>query len=69
MGTFSFKVLHRRMGRNRPLVTIEPVEVQDFGKITHHFLSSPWNTILQTHIEKNRKITTCDWLDLETLGF
>ena len=60
-------------GKNRPLVTDElvkfekePVEVQDFCKITDH-LRGIYGVHLKL-IKKNRKITTCNWLDLETLG-
>ena len=51
-----------------PLVTDELVEVHDFRKITDFFRG-----IYGIHFEfikEIRKITTCNWLDLETrLGF
>ena len=60
-------------GKNRPLVTDElvkfekePVEVQDFCKMTDH-LRGIYGVHLKL-IKKNGKITTCNWLDLETLG-
>ena len=45
------RVIHRQMsGENRPLVTDDPVEfekqpveVQDFRKIAHHYWRNPWN--------------------------
>ena len=43
------------------------VEVQDFRKITHHFREI--YGIYSKLIKKNRKITTSNQLDLETLGF
>ena len=53
---------------NRPRVTDEPVEVhQDFRKTTHNFREV--DRICFKLITKNRKITTCSWLDLETRGF
>ena len=57
---------------NRPLVTDEPIEfenqpieVQDFKKITHHFRGI--YGIYFKLLTKNRKITACNQLDLETL--
>ena len=44
----------------------EPLEVQEFKKNSYHF-----GRILGIHLElrkKNRKIATCNPLDLETLG-
>ena len=53
-------------GRNRPLLTDEPVEFQDFGKFTNRFRG---NYIIDLKLMKeNRKMSTCNWLDLETLG-
>ena len=47
------------------LVPYEPVEVQDFRKITHRF-----GGIYRIYPkENNQKIVTCNWLDLKTLGF
>ena len=51
---------------NRLLVTDEPVEVQDFKKITN-----PSRRIYRIYIKlikKIRKMSTCNQLDLETLG-
>ena len=59
---------------NRALVTYEPlafekspVGVQDFGKITHHSIGI-YEICLELLIKKYQKITTCNQLDLETLG-
>jgi hypothetical protein len=46
---------------------IEPVEVQDFKKITHH-LRGISRMYLLSFMKKNQIITTCNRLDLETLG-
>ena len=69
-------VLHLRapmIGENQPLVIDEPVEfekwpvkVQDFMKTTHRFRGIC--KIYLKLIKKNRDITTCNRLDLETLG-
>ena len=51
---------------NRLLVTDEPVEVQDFRKITN-----PFGGIYRTShnlIKKNQKMSKCNQLILETLG-
>ena len=60
---------------NQPLVTTEPVEfekwsveVQGFSKNYSSFQTNMWN-ILKILNDKIRKITTCNRLDLETLGF
>ena len=58
-------------GENWPLVTNEPIEkylVQDlnFMKITHQ-CRGIYGTYL-TSIKKNRKMSTCNRVDLETLG-
>ena len=53
-------------GRNRLLVTNEPVEVQDCRKISDHFRG-----ICGIYLElmkKTRKITTRNHWNLETLG-
>ena len=48
-------------------ITLEPVEVQEFRKITHHLRRICG--IFLNFIKKNWKIvTTCNQLDLETLG-
>ena len=59
--------------KNRLLVTDElvefeeqPVEVQDFREITGH--SRGIYKIYPNPIKKNQKMSTCNWLDLETLG-
>jgi hypothetical protein len=56
------------------LVTFGPVEfekqrveVQGFRKFTDHFRGICG--IYFKLIKKNQKITSCDWLDLKTLGF
>ena len=44
------------------------VEVEDFGKITHHFRGI--NGIYIKLVKRNQKITTCNnRLDFETHGF
>jgi hypothetical protein len=49
-------------GENRQLVTYEPVEVQDYRKITNH--------PKDVHQSKKeyRRMPTCNRLDLQTLG-
>jgi len=54
-------------GENILQVTDEPVEVQDFIKIIDH-LRGIYGTYLKL-IQTNRKITTCNELDLKSLGF
>ena len=44
------------------LVTDELVEVGDFRRVTNHFRGI-------FIIRKNRKMSTCNWLDLESLGY
>ena len=60
-------------GENRQLVTDEPVEfekllveVQDCKKITHHFRGI-YRTCPNL-IKENRRMSKCNWLDLQTLG-
>ena len=60
-------------GDNRPLVTGEPVEFeeqpvegQDFRKFTHRFRLI-YGVYLKL-VKKNINITTCNRLDMETLG-
>jgi hypothetical protein len=51
---------------NRQLVTYEPVEVQDYMKITHHFRG-----IYRTYtnlIMENWRMSTCNPLDFQILG-
>ena len=62
-------------GKNRLLVTIQPnefekwpVEVQDLRNLTHHCVRNLYG-IYPKVIKRNRKMSTCNWLDLETLGF
>ena len=43
------------------------VQVQDFRQIAHHFGGS--YSICFTIMKINRKIPTCNWLDLETCKF
>ena len=54
-------------GENRLLVTDEPVEVQDSRKTTDHFRGIC--RVFLKLLKKSQKITTCNQLDLETLGF
>ena len=61
------------IGENRQLVTKEqvelekqPVEVQDCRKITDH--SRGIYSIHPTFIKENRRMSTCNRLDLQTLG-
>jgi hypothetical protein len=51
---------------NRQLVTNEPVEVQDCGKMTNHFRGI--YRIYPNVIKKNRRMSTCNQMDLQTLG-
>ena len=44
----------------------EPVETQDYMKITDHFRGI--NKIYPNLIKENRKMSTCNRLDLQTLG-
>ena len=54
------------MGENRELVTNELLEVQDYWKITDHFRGI--YRIYPNIIKENRRISTCNRLDLQTLG-
>ena len=54
------------IGENRQLVTDEPVEVQDCRKITGHFRGI--YRIYPNLIKENPRISTCNRLDLQTLG-
>ena len=61
------------IGENRHLVTNEPVEfekepveVQDCRKITDHFRGI--YRIYPNLIKENRRMPTCNQLDLQTLG-
>jgi hypothetical protein len=61
------------IGENRQLVTHEPVEfekqpveIQDCRKITDHFRGI--YRIYPNLIKENRRMSTCNRLDLETLG-
>ena len=63
-----------KIGENRRLVTHEPVEldkypveVQDCMRITNHFKGI--YRIYPNLIKENQKLSTCNWLDLQTLGF
>jgi hypothetical protein len=68
-----FRQLHAMIGENRQLVPDElvefekhPVDVQDCRKITDHFRG-----IYRIHpnpIKENRRMSTCNRLDLQTLG-
>jgi hypothetical protein len=62
-------------GENQPLVTDEPVEVekqpievQDFGEEYRSFLRNLWNILQISQGNLEHKFTTCNQLDLETLG-
>ena len=62
------------IGENRRLVTDEPVEfekqpveAQDYRKIDDHFRGS--YRIYPNLIKENRRMSTCNRLDLQTLGF
>ena len=50
--------------KNRPVVTDEPVEIQNIRKIMDHFKRNLWNI---PHINYEEK--SSNQLDLETLGF
>ena len=50
------------------LVTVEPVEVWDFGNITGHFRRT-CGIYLESTKTSPKSITTCKPLDLETLRF
>ena len=55
------------IGENRQLfVTNEPVEVQDCKKITDHFRGICG--IYFNLIKENRRMSTCNRLDLQALG-
>ena len=54
-------------GENGLQVTNEPIEVQNFRKIIDH-LRGVYGIYLKL-IQKNQKITTCNHLDLKSLGF
>ena len=52
---------------NRLLVTDQPVEVQDYRKLTDQFREN--YGIYFKLIKKNRKIATWNWLDLVNTRF
>ena len=54
------------VGENRQLVTDEPVEVQDYMKITDRFRGI-YRRIYPNLIKENRRMSTCNRLDLQTL--
>ena len=54
------------IGENQQLVTDEPIEVQDFRKITDHFRGI--YRIYPNLIKEIRRMSTCNRLDLQTLG-
>ena len=54
------------MRENWQLVTNEPVEVQDHMKITDHFKGI--YRIYPNFMKENRRMWTCNRLDLQTLG-
>ena len=51
---------------NQQLVTNEPVEAQNCTKIIDHFRGI--HRIYPNPIKENRRMSTCNWLDLQTLG-
>ena len=53
-------------GKNGRLVANEPVEVQDCRKITYHSRGN--YRIYPNLIQENRRMSTCNRLDLEMLG-
>ena len=53
---------------NEPIeVGKSPVEVEDFRKKTEHFRGI--NRIYLKVMKKTQKVSTCNQLDLETLGY
>jgi hypothetical protein len=54
------------IGENRQSDTNEPVEVQECRKITDRFRGI--YRICFKIIKENRRMSTCNWLDLQTLG-
>ena len=54
------------IGENRLLVTDEPVEVQDCRRITDHFRGI--YRIFPILLKEHRRMSTCNRLDLQTLG-
>ena len=68
LGVQEFVCVHlgTMIGENWQLVTNEPVEVQDCRKITNHFRRI--YGIYPNLIKENRRMSTCNWLDLQTLG-
>ena len=54
------------IGENRKLVTDEPVEVGDCRKITDH--SKGIYSMYRNLRKENRRMSTCNRLDLQTLG-
>ena len=63
------------IGENRHLVANEavefekqPVEVRDCRKITDHFFRGIYRIIYPNLIKENRRMSSCNGLDLQTLG-
>jgi hypothetical protein len=54
------------IGENRQLVTNEPVEAQDCRKITDHFRGI--YGIYTNLVKETQRMSTCNRLDLQTLG-
>ena len=54
------------IGENRPLVTNEPVEVEDCRNISDHF--GGIYRIYSNLTKETRRMSTCNRLDLQTLG-
>jgi hypothetical protein len=65
-GALLFKISNAVVGENQELVTDEPVEVQDCRKITDH--SRGIYRVYPKLIKENRRMSTCNRLDLQTLG-
>jgi hypothetical protein len=58
--------LYAMIRENRQFVTNEPVEVRDCRKVTDHFREI--DRIYSNLIMENRRMPTCNRLDLQTLG-
>jgi hypothetical protein len=54
------------IGENRQFVTDEPVDVQDCRKMIDHF--SGIYRIYPNLMKENRRMSTCNRLDLQALG-
>jgi hypothetical protein len=54
------------IGENQQLVENNMVEIQDCSKITNHFRGM--HRICPNLMKENRRMSTCNRLDLQTLG-